>query len=229
MNFIDRIIQRLKLVLPAALVALPCLSLHSQDRVPLFKATCGPKANWTVTFQLKSEVSAPHPVSRETWKVPAKRRELTMWSDNNNTEIWRYDGMLMEKSRNYKSGAIQIYRTQSAGEETPDFPELDWAKDKPMDKTSTFAGKKAWIITLDQTAEAKLSDQTGGKSRTSPTLWVSCETGLPLAFDDGYQLWQYRFSPPPNELALPEPFKKEVEKIAFIEEKSRMRQVMSPN
>jgi hypothetical protein len=198
-------------------------TLSAQVTTSAFQPNTGARAHWTIKVQPKTTPTSVQVTEKEVKKVPDKRCETTAWSDGRKDVNWFYQDLFMQEARHYPEGSIQIYRMTNDTPERADFPELAWALNKPLVKTTQFSGRKAWILTKDNSADAGPSPVP-----SQPTLWVSIETGLPMAYDDGAQIQTYSFLSPPADLTLPKAYQDKAEWLEKMDEKARIRSTQRP-
>ena len=170
--------------------------------------------------------SANGQTDREPWVLKAievtRSRGLTRsrfkWANGKSSEIWwtnQPKAMLAEKP----DGAAVEFDSMlvGIGHLLPDSDMFGWVREKNFVKEIEHKGKRC--LYFEDKVEAvnqvpghvnRREDAPQEVSVTLHRAWIDTETGLPVALDDGQNIYSFQFLPPPTTaLVLPERFQAE--------------------
>ena len=193
------------------------VSLRAEDAPPVpkapFLARLPADTAWTVAIEAKAAPAAeakgaPLPTRKQVavTRHGGLRREVTLWSNGNKTELWITHEFVFDGTPggSYKALLVGIAAY-------PDFPDYAWVGNGYFKTVDTKDGQRCFMFYWPHRAVP------GAESANVPleptAVWISIDTQLPVAFETEHERGTYHFDVASEPLALPEACQKILETV----------------
>jgi hypothetical protein len=203
------------------------LPLHAQEKAPPptapFLNRTPEHSAWKVLYApKKAPPPGPPPLTLmevDVTKMNLTRQDVSIWSDNQTTEHWNYEGVCMFNQHGIPGVYLLPLSATSPGLSVimpdyskSDFPELGWINAGNYKGVVTYQEHSCYLfqsIPTDAEAAGCTADQISLKQ-----VWIDVKTKLPIAFDDGVKsirTYTDIKEIPQRDLELPPAFLKELQ------------------
>jgi hypothetical protein len=203
------------------------LPLHAQEKAPPpaapFLNPAPEHSAWKVLYTFKNAPPpGPPPLTLmevDVTKMNSTRQNVSIWSDNQTTEFWNYDGLCMfNQHGNPTVYLLPLSSVSSAlsaampNYSKSDFPELDWVNAGNYKGVVTYQGHSCYLFQSKPSGAAAAGYNADQISLQQ--AWIDVKTKLPAAFDDGLKsirTYTDIKEIPQRDLELPPAFLKELQ------------------
>ena len=159
-----------------------------------FLASPPAPSSWTILYEYTDTVARLKEKEVQVTKTDDSIREVTTWSDGSQTERWQVGKYIVFTQVGFPTGYAAVER---AGDRYPtgDFPlfsgygiGLKFYKGQ-----QSYEGQSCYFYQIGKDLEANRIPGLPG-NQNPLKIWISVETKLPVAFDNGHAMQSYTFT-----------------------------------
>ncbi len=155
------------------------------------------------------------------------RREITLWSDQSQTEKWIFKNIIFTQYRGKKEFSISSAELSGIDANYPDFPQLVWIDKDHFQSVEEKDGKSCFLYFWSESG-------LGFRPLTSPIpivptkVWVSLDSKLPVVLEDEHVKVTFDYDQPLVSLVLPAQCKALLAELSKTEKRLDGQQMVRP-